>query len=39
MSKSMGVDITRADTLVRLADLLRRSFSTPGPFLIELPLE
>ena len=39
MSKSMGVDAARADTLERLTDLLRRSFSTPGPFLIELPLE
>ena len=39
MSKSMGVEAARADTLERLADLLRRSFSTPGPFLIELPLE
>ena len=25
--------------LERFADLLRKSFSTPGPFLIELPLE
>jgi acetolactate synthase-1/2/3 large subunit len=39
LSKSMGVDAARADTLERLADLLRQSFSTPGPFLIELPLE
>ncbi len=39
MSKSMGVEAARADTLERLADLLRKSFSTPGPFLIELPLE
>jgi len=39
MAKSMGVDAARADTLARLADLLRKSFSTAGPFLIELPLE
>jgi acetolactate synthase-1/2/3 large subunit len=39
MAKSMGVEAGRADTLDRLADLLRKSFSTPGPFLIELPLE
>jgi acetolactate synthase-1/2/3 large subunit len=39
MSKSMGVDAARADTLESLATLLRKSFSTPGPFLIELPLE
>jgi acetolactate synthase I/II/III large subunit len=39
MAKSMGVDAARADSLDRLADLLRHSFSTNGPYLIELPLE
>jgi acetolactate synthase-1/2/3 large subunit len=39
MAKSMGVEAARADSLERLADLLRRSFSTAGPFLIELPFE
>ena len=37
MAKSMGVEGARADNLDRLADLLRRSFSTQGPFLIEIP--
>jgi hypothetical protein len=35
----MGVDAARADSLDRLTDLLRHSFSTDGPYLIELPLE
>ena len=39
MAKSMGVDAARAQTLDALADLLRHSFSTQGPFLIELPVE
>jgi thiamine pyrophosphate-dependent acetolactate synthase large subunit-like protein len=39
MAKSMGVEGARADTLDRLADLLRKSFSTAGPFLIEIPFE
>jgi acetolactate synthase-1/2/3 large subunit len=39
MAKSMGVEAARADGLERLADLLRRSFSTAGPFLIEVPFE
>ena len=39
MAKSMGVEAARADTLERLADLLRKSFSTQGPFLIEIPFE
>ena len=39
MAKSMGVEAGRADSLERLADLLRRSFSTAGPFLIEIPFE
>ena len=39
LAKSMGVEAARADTLDRLADLLRRSFSTAGPFLIEIPFE
>ena len=39
MAKSMGVEGARADTLDRLTDLLRKSFSTPGPFLIEIPFE
>jgi acetolactate synthase-1/2/3 large subunit len=39
MAKSMGVEAARADTLDRLADLLRKSFSTQGPFLIEIPFE
>jgi hypothetical protein len=33
----MGVEAARADSLERLADLLRHSFSTAGPFLIEIP--
>jgi acetolactate synthase-1/2/3 large subunit len=39
MAKSMGVEAARADSLERLADLLRKSFSTQGPFLIEIPFE
>jgi acetolactate synthase-1/2/3 large subunit len=39
IAKSMGVEAARADDLGRLGDLLRRSFSTPGPFLIEIPFE
>ena len=39
MSNSMGVEAARADDLGRLADLLRKSFSTPGPFLIEIPFD
>jgi acetolactate synthase-1/2/3 large subunit len=37
LAKGMGVEAARADSLDRLADLLRRSFSTAGPFLIEIP--
>jgi acetolactate synthase-1/2/3 large subunit len=38
MAKSMGVEAARAESLDRLADLLRHSFSASGPFLIELPV-
>jgi acetolactate synthase-1/2/3 large subunit len=37
LAKGMGVEAARADSLERLADLLRHSFSTAGPFLIEIP--
>jgi acetolactate synthase-1/2/3 large subunit len=37
LAKGMGVEAARADDLERLADLLRHSFSTAGPFLIEIP--
>jgi acetolactate synthase-1/2/3 large subunit len=39
LSKSMGVEAARADSLERLANLLRKSFSTQGPFLIEIPFD
>ena len=38
MSKSMGVPATRATSLEMFGDLLRRSFATPGPALIEISL-
>jgi acetolactate synthase-1/2/3 large subunit len=39
MSKSMGVEAARAETLEVFADLLRTSFARKGPFLIELAVE
>lgn len=39
MAKSMGVEAARAENLERLGDLLRHSFSTAGPFLVELMIE
>jgi acetolactate synthase-1/2/3 large subunit len=38
MSKSMGVPATRATSLEMFGVLLRRSFATPGPALIEISL-
>ena len=38
MSKSMGVPATRATSLEMFGDLLRQSFATPGPALIEISL-
>jgi acetolactate synthase I/II/III large subunit len=36
LAETMGVEASRAETLFELADLLRRSCSRSGPFLIEL---
>src|SRR3984957_8060653 len=38
MGKSMGVPSSRATTLDMFGDLLRKSFATEGPSLIEVPL-
>jgi acetolactate synthase-1/2/3 large subunit len=38
MAKSMGIPATRATSLDSLGDLLRRSFATSGPRLIEISL-
>ena len=38
LSKSLGVPATRATSLEMFGDLLRRSFATPGPALIEISL-
>ena len=38
MSKSLGVPATRATSLEMFGDLLRRSFATAGPALIEISL-
>jgi len=36
LAQGMGVEAASADSLERCADLMRHSFSRPGPFLIEL---
>ena len=36
MAKAMGVEAAQATTLEQLADLLKQSFASPTPFLIEL---
>lgn len=38
MARGMGVEAARATTLEGCADLLRASFATPDPFLIELAI-
>jgi acetolactate synthase I/II/III large subunit len=38
MAKSMGIPATRATSLDTFGNLLRRSFATPGPALIEISL-
>lgn len=38
LAAGMGVEAARAEDLGTLCDLMRASFSTPGPFLIELAI-
>ncbi|MDB5898826.1 MAG: acetolactate synthase large subunit, partial [Ramlibacter sp.] len=36
LAEGMGVQAARAETLEQCAELMKRSFDRPGPFLIEL---